>query len=254
MHDGKPLVNGFFERHRVLPRGSSSSPARGPIIPRICTARGAGGALPPTVAAPPKVGVEVSRRLLPLALPLVALLGACSDGPRFGTPDPVTEEGVQILELWNGSVIAGAVVGAIVWGLIVWSVLRYRRRNDDLPSQTPHKLPVEVAYTVAPLMVVAGLIAFTIPTQDRVIDTSREPDLEIEVVAYQWSWEFRYGDDVVVTPSGYGVEGRPELVLPVGSRRSQLLEIVERGPHGAVRRATVACAFVPLVGSDGFTA
>jgi len=42
------------------------------------------------------------------------------------------------------------------------------------------------------------------------------------------------------------------LVLPVGSRRHQTLEVVERGPHGPVRRATVACAFVPLIGSDGF--
>lgn len=157
----------------------------------------------------------MTRRLAPLAL---VLLGACSDGPRLGTPDPVTRQGEDILELWNGSVIAGAVVGAIVWGLIVWSVIRYRRRNDDLPSQTPHNIPLEVAYTVAPLMIVAGLIAFTIPTQNRVVDVDEAPDLEIDVIGYQWSWEFRYGDDeVVVTSAGSDVDERPELVLPVGA-------------------------------------
>lgn len=157
---------------------------------------------------------QVSRRLLPLLL----LLGACADGPDLGVPEPVTEQGRDILELWHGSVIAGAVVGAIVWGLIVWSVIRYRRRSDDLPSQTPHNIPLEVAYTVGPLMVVAGLVAFTIPVQNRVVDVDREPDLEIDVVGYQWSWEFRYEDDaVVVTSAGSDVDDRPELVLPVGA-------------------------------------
>jgi protein-L-isoaspartate(D-aspartate) O-methyltransferase len=43
------------------------------------------------------------------------------------------------------------------------------------------------------------------------------------------------------------------LVVPVGSRRDQQLEIVMRGPHGRVVRTTVPCRFVPLVGAAGFT-
>ena len=43
------------------------------------------------------------------------------------------------------------------------------------------------------------------------------------------------------------------LVVPVGSRRDQQLEIVTRGPHGRVVRKTVPCRFVPLVGAAGFT-
>jgi protein-L-isoaspartate(D-aspartate) O-methyltransferase len=42
------------------------------------------------------------------------------------------------------------------------------------------------------------------------------------------------------------------LVVPVGSRRDQWLEIVERGPEGPVRSRTVPCRFVPLLGSEGF--
>ena len=160
----------------------------------------------------------MSRRLLPLAVLCAAVLGGCGGGPDLGVPEPVTEQGREIAELWHGSVIAGAVVGALVWGLIVWSVIRFRRRDDEVPSQTPHNVPLEVAYTVGPLMVVAGLVAFTIPVQNRVVDVDREPDLEIDVVGFQWSWEFRYEDDaVVVTGEGGDVDDRPELVLPVGS-------------------------------------
>ena len=42
------------------------------------------------------------------------------------------------------------------------------------------------------------------------------------------------------------------MVVPVGSRRDQQLEIVTRGPHGRQTRTSVPCRFVPLVGEAGF--
>jgi protein-L-isoaspartate(D-aspartate) O-methyltransferase len=42
------------------------------------------------------------------------------------------------------------------------------------------------------------------------------------------------------------------LVVPVGTRSDQWLEIVTRGEHGPDRRRTVPCRFVPLLGSEGF--
>ena len=42
------------------------------------------------------------------------------------------------------------------------------------------------------------------------------------------------------------------IVVPVGTRRDQWLEIVERTPDGPVRARTVPCRFVPLIGSEGF--
>ena len=42
------------------------------------------------------------------------------------------------------------------------------------------------------------------------------------------------------------------IVVPVGTRRDQWLEIVERGADGPVRSRTVPCRFVPLLGSEGF--
>ena len=42
------------------------------------------------------------------------------------------------------------------------------------------------------------------------------------------------------------------IVVPVGSRRDQWLEVVVRGEHGPEVRRTVPCRFVPLLGSEGF--
>ena len=42
------------------------------------------------------------------------------------------------------------------------------------------------------------------------------------------------------------------LVLPVGSRRDQLLQLVVRSPEGPAVVRSVPCRFVPLVGEEGF--
>jgi protein-L-isoaspartate(D-aspartate) O-methyltransferase len=42
------------------------------------------------------------------------------------------------------------------------------------------------------------------------------------------------------------------LVLPVGDRRGQRLELVVKSPEGPAARKTVPCRFVPLVGEAGY--
>jgi protein-L-isoaspartate(D-aspartate) O-methyltransferase len=48
------------------------------------------------------------------------------------------------------------------------------------------------------------------------------------------------------------LEPRGRLVLPVGGRQGQLLEVVVRTPEGPATLRTIACRFVPLVGEAGF--
>lgn len=48
------------------------------------------------------------------------------------------------------------------------------------------------------------------------------------------------------------LELRGRLVVPIGSRREQLLEVVVRSPEGPAVLRTVPCRFVPLVGEEGF--
>ncbi len=156
-------------------------------------------------------------RLRPLAAVSVGslLVSGCSEALRFGAPDPVSGDGRDILQLWQGAHWAGAAVGGLIWALVVFSVLRYRRRNDDLPSQSPENIPLEIAYTVTPLVIVAVLFGFTVVTQQRVTALSAEPDVVVDVVGFQWSWQFEYPDEGVTVASD-GV-GAPRMVLPVGA-------------------------------------
>ena len=59
---------------------------------------------------------------------------------RFGWPEGVTDRSQYMRELWTGSVIAALVVGILVWGLILYSVVRHRKRSDELPKQTAYNL------------------------------------------------------------------------------------------------------------------
>jgi cytochrome c oxidase subunit 2 len=143
------------------------------------------------------------------------LAAGCADGFRFGAPEPVSGEGRDILQLWRGAHWAALGVGLLIWGLVIFSVLRYRRRNDELPSQSPENIPLEIAYTVAPLIVVAVLFGFTVATQERVTALSADPDVVVDVVGFQWSWQFGYPEEGVTVASD-GVSA-PRMVLPVGS-------------------------------------
>ena len=168
------------------------------------------------------------------------LLGGCSSeevGRGFlpGYSDgQVTDQTERITTLWNGSWIAALAVGVVVWGLILWAVTVYRKRRDDdvLPVQFRYHIPLEVMYTVLPVLMIGVLYVFTARDITALEDTSAEPDVNIEVYGRQWSWDFNYLDDDVwdsgVHVTDIGEPGNPEnlptLYLPVDERVEFTLE------------------------------
>jgi cytochrome c oxidase subunit 2 len=150
-------------------------------------------------------------------LVVLAVLSTGCDGvvSRGGWPKPITEQGQKVLGVWRGSLITAGFVGAFVIGLILWSCIAFRRRSDDeMPRQVRYNLPIEVLYTVVPVILVAVLFYFTALRENDEDKFSAHPDVNINVVGYQWAWQFNYLDD------GISISGRPgdypQLVLPVG--------------------------------------
>ncbi|SFF16126.1 aa3-type cytochrome oxidase subunit II [Blastococcus tunisiensis] len=137
-------------------------------------------------------------RLAALGLLGVVTLTGCSmpnnEFWRFGWPEGITQESEPMRELWTGSVIAALIVGFGVWGLIGWSVVRHRKRSDELPKQTAYNLPLEIVYTILPFVIIAGLFFYTVVVQNEVRDRSENPDETIAVNAFKWNWQFVYPD------------------------------------------------------------
>ena len=73
-------------------------------------------------------------------------------------------------------------------------MIRYRRRSDDeIPVQTRYNLPLEIFYTIAPVVMVIVFFAHTVRTQNIVLEDDTAPENIIEVTGQQWSWTFNYG-------------------------------------------------------------
>ncbi|PID96341.1 MAG: cytochrome c oxidase subunit II [Actinomycetales bacterium] len=141
----------------------------------------------------------------------------------------VTTETERITTLWVGTWVAGLAVGVLVWGLAIWCMVAYRRRKGDpeLPPQLRYNVPIELLYTVVPVLMVAVLFYYTARDEAAILDTSPDPDVTINVVAKQWSWDFNYLEDGVYETgvhseidSGGAVTGTPQpvLYLPVNER------------------------------------
>jgi cytochrome c oxidase subunit 2 len=158
-------------------------------------------------------------------------LSGCSDTVQRGwlpTTRGTTNQTGRIMDLWNGSWIAALAVGVLVWGLTIWVMIAYRRRKTDtgMPAQVRYHLPLEIMYTIIPLMMVGVLFGYTYRDQTQLISTSTKPDLVIGVVAKQWSWDFNYvGSNVYDTGVQGDLNGKPgvedeipTLYLPVGKR------------------------------------
>ncbi len=143
-------------------------------------------------------------------------------------PRAVTENGERITSLWIGAWIAALAVGALVIGLIVWCAAAYRRKKDDneLPVQLRYNIPIEILYTVVPIFMVIVLFAYTARDEAVLLDTSKEPDLTVNVVGKQWSWDFNYVEDdvhevgtqAILTGEPGAEETIPTMYLPVGER------------------------------------
>ena len=124
-----------------------------------------------------------------------------------------------MLDLWRILLGAGVALGLLVTALVLWSVVRYRRPRGagpgDLPKQTGANIPIEVFYTVVPLIIVALLFGLTMRTQNRMSRASDSAELDVEVTGFQWGWRFRYPAQGVTVVGD--ANNPPTLVLPVGA-------------------------------------
>jgi cytochrome c oxidase subunit 2 len=162
--------------------------------------------------------VLVTRAVV-LAGTATALTGCTNDTfTRIGFPEPITKQGQVTLNLWQGSWIAGMLVGLVVWGMIIWAVLFHRKRSDRLPPQVRYNMPIEILYTAVPFVLIAVFFYFTARDENYIDKLSSNPAVTVNVVGYQWSWQFNYPK--------YGVTMSGEPWVPgAASQQLPLLEI-----------------------------
>ncbi len=151
------------------------------------------------------------------------LTSGCSlaDLPRYGWPESVTPQGARMQHFWSAAFTASLVVGVLVWGLMFWCFTMYRKKKNSplYPKQTKENLPLEFVYTVVPFVLVSILFYFTVTTENYVQHKVSNPDVQVNVTAFKWNWDFGYegtkapgGGDVHTIGTSTEI---PILVLPV---------------------------------------
>ena len=92
--------------------------------------------------------------------------------------------------------------------------------SDVPPRQTQYNLPVELIFTVVPAVIVAVLFGFTVSVQNYVENDPPNPDLKVDVTAFQWQWKFAYTGSNGANGQPISTLGTsdtiPLLVLPTG--------------------------------------
>ena len=167
--------------------------------------------------------------VLPAAASLMLLLSGCSQqefsrGFLPGVPG-VTNHTDRITGLWTTSWIVLWGVGIVAWALMFYAIIVYRRRKGEtgLPAQLRYNNPIETLFTVVPLIITIGFFAFTARDMAAIEEPTENPDVTIQVIAKQWSWDFNYVDgnvfDSGIQSQFAGEEGSeaalPTLYLPV---------------------------------------
>lgn len=124
------------------------------------------------------------------------LLSGCSwsEALGLGWPNGITPEAHLNRELWIGSVIAAFVVGGLVYLLLFWTMAFHRKKATDteLPRQFGYNMPLELTLTVIPFIIISVLFYFTVVVQEEMLHKEPNPEVVIDVTAYQWNWKFGY--------------------------------------------------------------
>ena len=155
-----------------------------------------------------------------LLAPLALLLTGCAKVSGLGYEEGVTSVNDISLSLWQGAWIAGGVVGVFTLILILWPAVFHRAKasKGEFPKQTQYNVPVEVAYTIIPFIIVAVLFYYTAVKQTEIVEKTSNYKHEILVDGFQWSWQFSYpeaGPKAVVT----GTPAQPPtLYVPLGEK------------------------------------
>ena len=144
---------------------------------------------------------------------IILLVAGCSTGKQ-STWDPVGPVADKQLELFNVLLWVMVAVFVLVEGVLLYAIIRFRSRPGRVPTRTHGNLPLEIAWTIVPTILVLGLGIWSVFTLFDIENppSSEQNVLEVNVTAHQWWWEFEYPD---AGDGGRRVTTANELRIPV---------------------------------------
>ncbi|MBW8814983.1 MAG: cytochrome c oxidase subunit II [Caulobacterales bacterium] len=101
--------------------------------------------------------------------------------------------------IWFHNVILLPIITAIVLlvlGLLGWIAIRYNKRANPVPAKWSHNTPLEVVWTLVPVLILVFIAIFSFKLLFAYNDMPK-PDLTIKATGYQWYWGYEYPDQKI---------------------------------------------------------
>jgi cytochrome c oxidase subunit 2 len=86
-----------------------------------------------------------------------------------------------------------AVISAFVLGLLLICIVRYNARANPTPSRTTHNTPIEILWTIVPVIILAAIAVPSFRLLFLQLEVPK-PDLTVKVTGKQWFWSYNYPD------------------------------------------------------------
>ena len=116
-----------------------------------------------------------------------------------------------------------------VLGLLIWVVVRYNKRANPVPARWSHNTPIEVIWTLVPVLILVFIAIFSFKLLFAYHDMPK-PYMTIKATGYQWYWGYEYPDQKIseyvsnILPEDkakakgvpYKLAATEPLVVPVG--------------------------------------
>ena len=143
-------------------------------------------------------GVALVRQLGVLGLLVgIALLSGCFPASQYPQTalEPLTEYGAKQQRLWEQILLPAIVVFVVVEGILLYAIWRFRARpGQPRPEQIHGNTRLEIAWTIAPALV---LVLIAVPTVRTIFFTQGLPPdydraLKVTAIGHQWWFEFQY--------------------------------------------------------------
>ena len=111
----------------------------------------------------------------------------------LGFQPPVTELARDVQ--WLDDMVLWVIVAItlLVTALLAYVIVRYNQKANPNPSSFTHNSPLEIAWTVVPIVVLVFIGAFSLPVLFKQQEIP-EGDIHIKVTGYQWYWGYEYTD------------------------------------------------------------
>ena len=165
-----------------------------------------------------------SAYLAPLILSLYSS-EVLSDWDALNMREGVTQVSRDVFELHMLIFYICVAIGAVVFSVMFYSLFRYTKKRNPNPSTFHESTKLEVAWTVVPFLI---LIAMAVPASKTLTEIydDEEGEINIQVVGYQWKWEYKYLEDDINFFSNLSTD-QDEIYNLVPKGENYLLEVDE---------------------------